>query len=38
MPGVAFGLDGYLRLSYCGSVSDIVEGMDRIKVALEKYL
>ncbi len=38
MPGVAFGLDGYLRLSYCGSVSDIVEGMDRIKIALEKYL
>ncbi len=36
MPGVAFGLDGYLRLSYCGSTQDITEGMERIKNALEK--
>ncbi len=35
MPGVAFGMDGYLRLSYCGSTQDITEGMERIKNVLE---
>ncbi len=35
VPGIEFGLDGYLRLSYCGSIKDITEGVDRIKSALE---
>ncbi len=36
MPGVEFGMEGFLRLSYCGSESDIVEGIERIKWALDK--
>ncbi|MBA7581879.1 Aspartate/prephenate aminotransferase [subsurface metagenome] len=35
MPGVEFGLDGYLRLSTCGSIKDIIEGIERIKWALD---
>jgi aspartate aminotransferase len=35
VPGVAFGMDGYLRLSYCGSVKDIIEGVERLKWALD---
>ncbi len=35
VPGVEFGMDGYLRLSTCGSVSDITEGIERIKWALD---
>ena len=35
MPGVDFGLEGYLRLSYCGSISDITEGIERMKWALD---
>jgi aspartate aminotransferase len=35
MPGVEFGLDGYLRLSFCGAVKDITEGIARIKWALD---
>ena len=35
VPGVAFGLDGYLRLSYCGSIKDITEGIERMKWALD---
>lgn len=35
VPGVAFGLDGYLRLSYCGSVKDITEGIERMKWLLD---
>jgi len=35
MPGVEFGLDGYLRLSTCGSIKDIVEGIERMKWALD---
>ena len=31
-----FGMEGYLRLSYCGSVDDITEGIQRIKNALIK--
>ncbi|MBN2447976.1 MAG: pyridoxal phosphate-dependent aminotransferase [Phycisphaerae bacterium] len=34
VPGDAFGLDGYLRISFCGAMQDIVEGVDRIKAAL----
>ena len=35
VPGVEFGLDGYLRLSYCGTVKDITEGIERMKWALD---
>ena len=35
VPGKDFGLDGYLRLSYCGAVKDITEGIERIKWALD---
>jgi aspartate aminotransferase len=35
VPGVAFGMEGYLRLSYCGSVKDIKEGVERLKWALD---
>lgn len=35
VPGIAFGMDGYLRLSYCGSVKDITEGIERMKWALD---
>ncbi len=35
VPGLAFGLDGYLRLSYCGSVNDIREGIERIQWVLD---
>ncbi|MGQ9818478.1 MAG: pyridoxal phosphate-dependent aminotransferase [Candidatus Kapaibacteriales bacterium] len=35
VPGVEFGFDGWLRLSTCGSVKDITEGIERIKWALD---
>jgi aspartate aminotransferase len=35
VPGKEFGLDGYLRLSYCGTIKDIQEGIERIKWALD---
>ena len=35
VPGDASGLDGHLRLSFCGSVKEITEGIDRIKWALD---
>ncbi len=35
MPGVEFGFEGYLRLSYCGSIKDITEGIERIKWAID---
>jgi aspartate aminotransferase len=35
MPGIEFGLDGFLRLSTCGTVKDITEGIERIKWALD---
>jgi len=33
--GIEFGLDGYLRLSTCGSIKDITEGIERIKWAID---
>lgn len=36
VPGAEFGMEGYLRLSYCGSVEDIAEGINRIKNSLVK--
>jgi len=35
VPGVEFGMEGHLRLSFCGTVKDITEGVDRIKWALD---
>ncbi|MGB3716195.1 MAG: pyridoxal phosphate-dependent aminotransferase [Candidatus Promineifilaceae bacterium] len=35
VPGMAFGMEGYLRLSYCGSVKEIKEGVERLKWALD---
>lgn len=35
VPGIEFGLEGYLRLSYCGSIKDITEGIERMKWALD---
>jgi len=35
VPGREFGMEGHLRLSYCGSVKDITEGIARMKWALD---
>ncbi|NJD10824.1 MAG: pyridoxal phosphate-dependent aminotransferase [Gemmatimonadetes bacterium] len=35
MPGIEFGLDGHLRISYCGAVKDITEGIERMKWVLD---
>lgn len=35
VPGREFGIDGHLRLSYCGTIKDITEGVARIKWALD---
>ena len=35
VPGIEFGRDGHLRLSYCGALEDIVEGARRIRWALD---
>jgi aspartate aminotransferase len=35
VPGVAFGIEGHLRLSFAGTVKDITEGIARMKWALD---
>ena len=35
MPGIEFGLEGHLRISYCGGIKDITEGIERMKWALD---
>ena len=35
VPGAEFGADGYLRLSFCGTIKEIQEGIQRIKWALD---
>ncbi|GAF69721.1 unnamed protein product, partial [marine sediment metagenome] len=35
VPGVEFGMEGYLRLSFCGSIKDIQGGVERMKWALD---
>ncbi len=35
VPGREFGMEGHLRLSYCGTIKEIIEGIDRIKWALD---
>lgn len=36
IPGVAFGSDNYIRLSYATSLENIKEGLDRIEKALKR--
>ena len=35
VPGAEFGFEGHLRLSYCGSIKEITEGIERMKWALD---
>lgn len=35
VPGVDFGMEGYLRLSFSGSVKELIEAVDRMKWALD---
>ena len=35
VPGKTFGMEGYVRLSYSGSVKEIIEGVERMKWALD---
>ncbi len=35
VPGKEFGMDGFLRISYCGTLKDITEGIERMKWALD---
>ncbi|HET7010540.1 MAG TPA: aminotransferase class I/II-fold pyridoxal phosphate-dependent enzyme [Anaerolineales bacterium] len=35
VPGKEFGMEGYLRLSYSGSPKDVLEGIERIRWALD---
>lgn len=35
VPGVEFGMEGYLRISFCGAIKDIQDGIERMKWALD---
>jgi aspartate aminotransferase len=35
VPGIDFGMEGYLRLSFSGSVKEITEGVERMRWALD---
>jgi len=35
VPGREFGMEGHLRLSFCGTIKEITEGVERIKWALD---
>jgi aspartate aminotransferase len=35
VPGKDFGMEGHLRMSFCGTIKDITEGIERIKWALD---
>ncbi|MCX6151749.1 MAG: pyridoxal phosphate-dependent aminotransferase [Ignavibacteriales bacterium] len=35
VPGAEFGMEGYLRISFCGTIKDITDGIERIKWALD---
>jgi aspartate aminotransferase len=35
VPGKEFGFEGHLRLSYCGTIKDITEGLERMQWALD---
>jgi aspartate aminotransferase len=38
VPGVAFGMEGFVRISYATSMSQLEEGFKRIHAALERLL
>jgi aspartate aminotransferase len=35
VPGKEFGMEGHLRLSYAGSIKEIIEAVERMKWALD---
>ncbi len=35
VPGREFGMEGRVRMSYCGTIKDVTEGIERIKWALD---
>ena len=35
VPGREFGMEGHLRLSFCGTLKEVTEGIERIKWALD---
>ena len=35
VPGKDFGMEGHLRMSFCGTLREITEGVERIKWALD---
>jgi len=35
VPGKEFGMEGYIRLSFAGAVKDIIEGIERLRWALD---
>jgi aspartate aminotransferase len=35
VPGKEFGMEGHLRLSYCGTIKEIMDGTERIKWAID---
>jgi aspartate aminotransferase len=35
VPGKEFGMEGHLRLSYCGTIKEILDGLERIKWAID---
>jgi len=35
VPGKEFGMEGHLRLSFCGGTREIIDGLERIKWALD---
>ena len=36
VPGIEFGMEGYLRVSFCGAMEDVVEGVRRIRWLLNE--
>jgi len=36
VPGIEFGMEGFLRLSFCGAMEDVAEGLRRIKWLLDR--
>jgi aspartate aminotransferase len=37
VPGKEFGMDGHLRVSFCGTLKEIKEGVERIQWALDPH-
>jgi aspartate aminotransferase len=36
VPGIEFGIEGHLRISYCGKREDIIKGVNKIREYLDK--